>query len=363
MFVDRKFNSTIDPKFYQLYDRKSFNIASFNTCAEFFTDNKLDLPQHHLSFREAPFENFFTQFSHNVWTFQELTPKSALMISNMLKKIGYDLWILSQTPSDIECGLMTNDTKLFQQWINSKIYIRTPFVGIAFKKNTFKLLNNCRFWLNDNPNKVPTDKTVEDKGYGNSRTYRATFGMQLLHIETNRKVFVFTSHYPLSGDSTSRLGCAKQQRKKMAKIAKECPYIWTGDFNLIELPEKSLSRDDVYSALTKDAVDVRDCENHYGHNTTWIGYCYDNFKNPIVDGKFKFPRTLDLIVSSGEIKPVKSYHLAPEFNQETKEIIQVTGKMQDAKNRNFISNHCVVGGQYIFYKHELPMHRKLYFIL
>ena len=52
---------------------------------------------------------------------------------------------------------------------------------------------------------------MTDKRFGNMNTYRGVMWLKLINKD-NRPVFVFNSHYPLSGTRETRIGCSKTER-------------------------------------------------------------------------------------------------------------------------------------------------------
>jgi hypothetical protein len=99
-------------------------------------------------------------------------------------------------------------------------------------------------------------------------------------------------------------------------------------------------------------VDARYCMNpllenahnvssgiHYGPRTTFAGFGYDHYKNPIdQDGRFTLDKVLDFIISSD--KAAASAYVLPTYDH------VFTTKYSE--ERNFASDHFAVIGFYSF---------------
>ena len=88
----------------------------------------------------------------------------------MRNDTGYSSVFLSQTPSEVTVGAIAYGAEV-SDWCGK--HTGTPLVG-TFISKACKFLEVGRFWLNEEPDSVPTntDRGAIDKGFGNMNTYR-----------------------------------------------------------------------------------------------------------------------------------------------------------------------------------------------
>lgn len=321
--------------FTALPKSNSFRTVSYNITVDFF-DKESD-PKSNWPNRRPHVISMLKNINPDVLCLQELSPEQCVQIYDSLKA-DYNCVFLSQTPSDVETGLIVCNDDV-KQWVGK--FMGTMIIGIFYKID-YKLFATNRFWLNENPHQVPInrDRSATDKGFGNMNTYRAVLWVHL--IIGNTDVFVFNSHYPLSGNNKTRLECAKLESEMIKKIAGSSVWFSTGDKNLIPRRDPNdVDEEDVYHALVNNSFDARDSNNHYGLSTTWLGFDYDMFKNPIGDdGDMVNPEVLDILFSN--LKSVRSFH-HPGYFDET----GLLGLDTKITTRMFASDHCLIGGDYI----------------
>jgi hypothetical protein len=274
---------------------------------------------------------------------QELSPNQALELHEYFgNRLGYSSVFLSQTPSEIEAGLIAFGDKV-GNWCGKNI--GTPLVGTFISKG-FKLLEWGRFWLNEEPDVVPTnaDRGEIDKGFGNMNTYRAVLWAKVQVLD-EKALFVFNSHYPLSGGNKARLECTKLEMAKIKEITQGTNWISAGDRNIMSTKEDTNAYNPatLHQEFAKHGMVKGDGINHYGVNTTWIGFSYDHCQNQVREGKFQDEVILDVIVSS--LKPVCSFFLHGALDPENQELLPLLGALGGEQNegRYFASDHALAG--------------------
>lgn len=311
-------------------------FSSFNITAHYFDKKEPEFNNTTwVSRREAVFATI-KQKNPDVLALQELSPDQAFELTEIL---GYSSFFLCQTPSEVEAGLIA-EGKDVKEWIGKNV--GTTLVGVLYKSDKFEIVNKGRFWLKEKPDVLPihTDRSETDKGFGNLNTYRATLWLHLKHMNSNKPVFVFNSHYPISGGPSARLKCAEMERKKINEIAQNNFWISMGDRNIIlELGKLDETGDiDALKPLLENAYNGVS-NNHYGPRATWAGFNYDPIcKNPIHEGQFKFPTALDIVVSN--YPSVRSEHVITQFDTENGSI-ELNPKILK-EERNIASDHLMV---------------------
>lgn len=138
------------------------------------------------------------------------------------------------------------------------------FSAIFYNKQLFMLIKDGQFWLSETPDKP---------GFGwDAACYRVCTWGKFIQKETNKKFFVFNTHFDHKGD-TARANSAILIRNFIAKktYKESLPVILTGDFNLTPdmLP---------ISHIKKDLSDTRDVsiEPPYGPVGTFNRFQHDS---------------------------------------------------------------------------------------
>lgn len=275
---------------------KQLSIISYNITASFFDRNdKTDDQRHCWVNRVSYVIRVLEKYEARVWCLQELSVRQAIELYNYFKE-NYDCFFLNQTPSDIETtGEIVRNGQIVN-WENVA-NIGTPLIGIFVKKTSgLRIEETGRFWLNENPDAIPTnrDRAETDKGFGNRNTYRAVLWAKIFDEITNNYVYVFNSHYPLSGDNGARYLCAQLEMEKIRKITDGARWVSCGDRNIIPIDSNNLTKNDVYQMLTSFGNDVVNPENHHGTSNTWMGFTYDPQTRPINADE----EVLDVVVSN-----------------------------------------------------------------
>ena len=316
-------------------------VVGYNITVDFFDGKD---PNHAWIKRYPAFFKLFKNVDADIYALQELSPDQALQIYLHFKD-EYDAVFLSQTPSDVDAGTIVFNEHV-GKWCGK--FMGTMILGFFYKKS-LQLLDSGRFWFNENPFELPIhrDRSQTDKGFGNFNTYRAVFWLCLSFPTTScdrKPIYVFNSHYPLSGNNETRLKCAQLENKLIRQIAGENTWFSMGDRNLLP-NDKHITPDQVYVELVRDFHDVRDSNNHFGFDTTWAGFEYDQFKNVISpEGHFVNHDVLDVLFSNR--KSFISFHHPGNFISHD---CDITVLDLDSKivSRNFTSDHLMVGGDYL----------------
>jgi len=294
--------------------QKTIRFASFNITCDFFDKTDPKFQNHNWAQRRKSVLETIKQKNADIMGIQELSPTQALELSELP---GYKSFFLCQTPSEVESGLFV-EGKNVKAWIGKNV--GTALVGIFYKDKDFAFLDKGRFWLKEDPDSLPvyTDRALTNKGFGNMNTYRATMWTQLKHLELNKQIFVFNSHYPLSGNQDTRFNCAKVERKKIDELAKGEFWISMGDRNIIPDTTSKIIGKEALEPLLQNAYDALIVKNHSGPLGTWAGFTYDQYPSPIIEGKFVIPEVLDVIASN--YPSLCSEHVVTQFNSTTGEI-------------------------------------------
>ncbi len=176
-------------------------------------------------------------------------------------------------------------------------------------------------------------------------TYRAVLWAKIQM--GSEEFFVFNSHYPLSGNSETRLKCAELEMHKIKEITKGDPWISLGDRNCIPTRDDNdvINKDSIREYFkqhnqTTTPIDA----NHIGIKTTWIGFLYDQFRNKIdINGEYIDDGVLDIIVSN--LTATLSFHLHGAFDPKEFGLLPLL-KDLDTQNTDgcyFSSDHALVG--------------------
>jgi hypothetical protein len=128
-----------------------------------------------------------------------------------------------------------------------------------------------------------------------------------------------------------------------------------GDRNIVPTKDddKSCNPTIVHQELAKSDRGVQNGNKHYGINTTWIGFTYDQYKNEIKDGNFTDYSILDVIVSN--LTPSCTFFLHSAFNPETQELLPLAGALDKQQNegRYFASDHALIGADLLGFAEDV----------
>jgi hypothetical protein len=231
-------------------------------------------------------------------------------------------------------------------------------VGIAFRRERFELVEEGRFWLNENPDVQPPPLVdlakrdrVTPKSFDCPNSYRVDMWMMLTYKLTGEKILFATSQYPMGG-KIARTESAKLTIEKLFSIAatQGAKIVFGGDLNLYEDVDGPQAYK-VFVARMKDCF-YGTVEGHRGHPNTFAGFPGDRFKTPIIPRKKEDgsiggvlePRYLDRIFYGGFTNPAWLSFCSPaEYNPETMELYPLMDMIQDLEGRHFTSDHCFVG--------------------
>ena len=329
-------------------------IISWNISADYH-DKRDPTPdqRYHWKNRSKYVLELINQMTADIICLQEMSPDQAVTIATVLQNQGYSARFLSQTPSDIQAGLIVDQNEVkswcgksnFGLTTKASLALAGKFIGTAligiFTKGEFK--ETGRFWLNENCDDIPCnmDRSLTDKGFGNMNTYRAVLWAKI-NIG-NRIVYVFNSHYPLSGTTTTRMHCAKLERYQINAIAGSNFWISTGDRNFV--PD-TIDPQIAYDALVAGCYDIRDCCNHYGPDITWLGFSYDKLINNIANDNFTGDYVIDVMISNQ--KAIRSFHHHTAYNPITRRLIDLADGVDDKMGieRYFASDHAMIGADF-----------------
>jgi tetratricopeptide (TPR) repeat protein len=207
-------------------------VASYNITADFFDNKDNTADQHHHWKYRAPFVKVLLKGLYpDIMCLQELSAQQALELHQYFNREGgYKSIFLSQTPSEVETGAIACGEQV-QEWSNK--FLGASLIG-TFINKSFEFIETGRFWLNETPHLVPTaqDRGEIDKGFGNMNTYRAVLWAKV-KMEGNKSLYIFNSHYPLSGNNETRFKCAELEMDKIREIAKGSAWVSVGDKNII----------------------------------------------------------------------------------------------------------------------------------
>jgi mRNA deadenylase 3'-5' endonuclease subunit Ccr4 len=317
-----------------------FSVVSYNITVD-FSDGKS--PDHTWSVRKQAVFDHIKQYNPKVMCLQELSTSQSM---DFVKEFPEKTFLfLFQTPSEVPVGIVCTNEEISE---HIGKFCETAIIGIGVDTLSFNVKSFGRKWLNENPDTIPHlfDRSETDKGFGNMNTYRAVQFVELEIVSSNETLFVFNSHYPLSGNNATRFKCAECERKIIDEVAGENFWISCGDRNLI--PTKTDSEEfnsiKVYEKLVSNAFDIRDSNNHYGTDTTFVGFQYDMFKvlniedvNGNGDGVF------DVIMSNRKSKA--SCHSPGYFNSngvmKLEDYPENFFEINNGK-QSYASDHCLV---------------------
>jgi endonuclease/exonuclease/phosphatase family metal-dependent hydrolase len=182
-------------------------------------------------------------------------------------------------------------------------------------------------------------------------TYRAVLWAKV-QLEGNKPLYIFNSHYPLSGNNETRFKCAELEMNKIREIAEGGAWVSVGDKNIIPTKDdnEQYNPQTVYDELTKHGKNrIQDGDNHHGPSATWIGYTYDPYKNPINEdsGEFTDSSKLDVIVSN--LDAICSFHQPGAFDPDEFRLIPLTDALTEEHNkqRYFASDHALIGADFV----------------
>jgi endonuclease/exonuclease/phosphatase family metal-dependent hydrolase len=147
--------------------------------------------------------------------------------------------------------------------------IKGPMDAIMYRKSRFALLEESHFYLSQTPEKPST-------GW-DAKFPRGVTWAKLYDKKTKKRFYVFNTHFDYHGHS-AREESAFLLKQKIAEIAKDAPFIVTGDFNLF--PE--MGGKEVYETLTQGNEEIegrllRDAHfsalyPHHGPTGSWSGF-------------------------------------------------------------------------------------------
>ncbi len=331
-------------------DVKDTRIVSYNITVDYFDAKDTTKDKHHQwQSRASVAKKLLGKLAPDIICLQELSPNQALELAKDLGK-EYCSIFLSQTPSQIEAGSIVYGEDA-AAWTNK--FTGTPLIGMFISKS-WHFKNVGKFWLKEQPFSIPEhqDRGTSDKGFGNMNTYRAVLWASIKNNE-DKVLFIFNSHYPLSGDNETRLKCAKLEMEQIELIAQESPWVSAGDRNLVptSTDTKEANPETVYRELIKKGYDIRDANKHYGSSSTWIGFSYDDYKRPVEPETVEEHIVLDVMVSN--YIPKCSFCHPGMFSPQDNDLMPLSEyhcelAKQCEEDRCFASDHTLIGADFNF---------------
>lgn len=293
--------------------RSLFRVASWNILASFMERKEDGDCRKWNSGRSTVVDKTIQAYDPDILCLQELAHDQIQHFADMADK--WDSYFLGQHPSDIPLGISPGSAT--HDWTPDK-RLGTPVPAILVRRGMFNILETGAFWLKDDPSSPSaTDKADRgcDRGFGNTRTYRAVMWVKLVHLKTPRSpIWVFNSHYPLDGKHVTRQLCAQLERKQIEFLTQGDMWISLGDRNLIHDVGESRDSSNIadLQPLIEGAHNAVDAIVVEGPKTTFAGFPSDNTINPVMPNglSFQYPWVLDVIVGkrpallSGTILPV-----------------------------------------------------------
>jgi endonuclease/exonuclease/phosphatase family metal-dependent hydrolase len=153
---------------------------------------------------------------------------------------------------------------------------------LFFRKDKFDIVRTITFWLSDTP-EIPGSK-----GWGASLPRIVTW-MELVGKKDHEHFFCFNTHFAHDSDS-ARIMSSKILLSEVGNIAKDSPFIITGDFNM--LPSSP-----GYAILTGPAESVPLLKDSYivsGKRPSGPNYTFNRFSDRAGRGRIDY-----IFVSNG----------------------------------------------------------------
>jgi endonuclease/exonuclease/phosphatase family metal-dependent hydrolase len=147
---------------------------------------------------------------------------------------------------------------------------------VFFKKSKFDMVRTLTFWLSDTP-EIPGSK-----GWGASLPRIVTW-MELAEKNSHKHFFCFNTHFAHDSDS-ARIMSSTILLKEIELIAKDSPFILTGDFNMFPGSES-------YAILTGPAESVPLLRDSYiisGKKPSGPDYTFNGFSDKPGSGRIDY---------------------------------------------------------------------------
>lgn len=138
-----------------------------------------------------------------------------------------------------------------------------PIDAIVFLKERFEIIECSHFYLSPTPE-------ILSKGW-NAKFIRGATWAKLKDLKTNQTFYFFNTHFEYHS-LLARNKSAQLLRDQVSRIAKNSPFVITGDFNIFP----NLGGDETYKVLTRDnfLIDAqfKTKSPHHGPTGTWSGF-------------------------------------------------------------------------------------------
>jgi hypothetical protein len=313
---------------------QTFTVASWNIQATYFdlldkTSNKL----HSWERRKGPVLEAIQRVDADFWGLQELCPQQALDLQVLDQ---YGSFFLPLQADLLEDPVVLNRDNLQELTQRDDLLLN----GILYKKSTWKLASSGGFLL------LHDNREVQDI-FGESKNRLATMvefrGVAyggFIHTDTKRKVFIFSSHYPVGNSESLQIQCATTERENIDRLAGSEFWISMGDRNNFGTQAATVNMNSL-APLMKDAFNAWS----WGPlETTYVGFGGTMWDNPLVNGYFQNKLVIDTIISNHP--SVSAEHILPEFNWRSGKV--TFNPEQFGESRSFASDHALVKAIYEF---------------
>ena len=269
--------------------RGLIRVGSWNVLASFM-EKQEDGPFHWSGGRSTVVDKTIQAYDPDILCLQELAHDQIQHFAGM--EATWDSYFLGQHPSDIPLGISQGSAT--GDWTPDKRF-GTPVPAILVRKDTCTVLETGAFWLKEDspsmPNAADKAGSGPDRGFGNTRTYRAVMWVKLVHANAGSSpIWIFNSHYPLDGKHATRDGCAALERQQIELLTKGDMWISLGDRNLIHDVGDSRTSSNIadLQPLIEGAYNAVDARVVEGPNTTFVGFPSDSTINPVTPNGWSF---------------------------------------------------------------------------
>jgi endonuclease/exonuclease/phosphatase family metal-dependent hydrolase len=145
---------------------------------------------------------------------------------------------------------------------------------VFYLKKRFDLVETNTFWLNEHPEKL---------GYGwDARLNRIVTWAKLRDKTTGQEVIIFNTHFDHKGE-IARRESAKLVLRKVKEIAKDTPFLVTGDFNASPAQEPIQILTDESEAFYFVSSEKLSKTPHFGPRGTFTGFQEKERDNEPID--------------------------------------------------------------------------------
>ncbi len=186
-----------------ILNASTINVASFNVLGTYpqnaeFTNERTELAADLVQFHE--FDVFGTQETR-FWQIEGFLKSGVYAVEGVN--------VEGETPT------------ISNHWTNA----------IFYRKDRFEVIEKGHFWLANNPNE-------KSKDWHGEKQFRNCNWIKLRDKKLNKEFYFFNTHFGLN--PKVREESAKLFVKKIKEIAKDAPFVTTGDYNTRQTEKKTL---------------------------------------------------------------------------------------------------------------------------